>query len=52
MRDLSAREEWTLIPLVVMIFVIGLFPAPFFAVMTNSVNAILERLPSLVAAVH
>src|SRR5512136_2941822 len=52
MQDLSAREEWTLIPLVVLIFVIGLFPAPFFAVMTNSVNAILARLPSLVAAVH
>ena len=52
MQDLSAREEWTLIPLIVMIFVIGLFPAPFFAVMTSSVNAILERLPSLVAAVH
>ncbi len=51
MKDLSAREEWTLIPLVVMIFVIGLFPAPFFSVMSNSVTAILERLPSL-AAMH
>jgi NADH:ubiquinone oxidoreductase subunit 4 (subunit M) len=52
MRDLSAREEWTLIPLVVMIFVIGLFPAPFFSVMSNSVAALLARLPSLVAAMH
>jgi NADH-quinone oxidoreductase subunit M len=52
MQDLSAREEWTLIPLIVMIFVIGLFPAPFFSVMSSSVNAILERLPNLVAAVH
>jgi NADH-quinone oxidoreductase subunit M len=52
MRDLSAREEWTLIPLVVMIFVIGLFPAPFFSVMSNSVTALLARLPSLAAAMH
>jgi NADH-quinone oxidoreductase subunit M len=51
MQDLSAREEWTLIPLVVLIFVIGLFPAPFFAVMSNSVTALLARLPSL-AAMH
>ncbi len=52
MRDLSAREEWIMIPLVVMIFVIGLFPAPFFSAMSNSVRAILERLPNIVAAVH
>jgi NADH-quinone oxidoreductase subunit M len=52
LRDLSAREEWTMIPLVVMIFVIGLFPAPFFSAMSNSVRVILERLPNIVAAVH
>jgi len=43
MKDLSFREEWVLIPIVILIFVIGLFPAPFFAVMSNSVTAILAR---------
>jgi NADH-quinone oxidoreductase subunit M len=52
MQDLSAREEWSLIPIVVMIFVIGLFPAPFFSVMSNSVTAILERIPNFAAAMH
>jgi NADH-quinone oxidoreductase subunit M len=52
MQDLSVREEWALIPIVVLIFVIGLFPAPFFDVMSKSVGAILERLPSIVVAVH
>jgi NADH-quinone oxidoreductase subunit M len=52
MQDLSVREEWTLIPLVVMIFVIGLFPAPFFSVMSNSVAVMLERLPGIAAAMH
>jgi NADH-quinone oxidoreductase subunit M len=52
MKDLSVREEWTLIPIVILIFVIGLFPAPFFEVMHKSVAAILERLPGIVAAVH
>jgi len=52
MQDLSVREEWTLIPIVVLIFVIGLFPAPFFEVMSRSVSEVLARLPSIVAAVH
>ncbi len=30
MQDLSWREEWVLIPIVILIFVIGLYPAPFF----------------------
>ena len=52
MQDLSEREEWVLIPLVILIFVIGLFPAPFFAVMSNSVTAILARLPELAMVVQ
>jgi NADH-quinone oxidoreductase subunit M len=52
MRDLSAREEWVLIPIIILIFVIGLFPAPFFGVMSNSVSEMLARLPRLAAAIH
>ena len=52
MQDLSVREEWVLIPIVILIFVIGLFPAPFFAVMSNSVAAILARLPALAMVVR
>ena len=52
MKDLSVREEWVLIPLVIMMFAIGLFPAPFFAVMSNSVTAVLARLPELASVMH
>jgi len=47
MKDLSVREEWVLIPLVILMIVIGLYPAPFFGVMTNSVAQILAQLPAL-----
>ena len=37
--DLSRRELWVIVPLVVFIFIIGIFPQPFFSTMTASVNA-------------
>jgi NADH-quinone oxidoreductase subunit M len=52
MQDLSAREIWVLAPIVLLIFVIGLYPAPFFGAMSSSVSAVLARLPSLVSAAH
>jgi NADH-quinone oxidoreductase subunit M len=52
LRDLSAREVWVLTPIVLLIFVIGLYPAPFFGAMSSSVSAVLARLPSLVSVVH
>jgi NADH-quinone oxidoreductase subunit M len=52
MRDLSAREVWVLTPIVLLIFVIGLYPAPFFGAMSSSVSAVLARLPSLASVVH
>jgi NADH-quinone oxidoreductase subunit M len=52
LRDLSAREVWVLTPIVLLIFVIGLYPAPFFGAMSSSVSAVLARLPSLASVVH
>jgi NADH-quinone oxidoreductase subunit M len=52
MQDLSFREVWVLAPLVLACFLIGLYPAPFFGVMSGTVGAVLARLASVVAAVH
>lgn len=46
LKDLNAREVITLLPLLVLIFWIGLYPAPFF----NLINPSVERLVSLVQA--
>jgi NADH-quinone oxidoreductase subunit M len=47
--DLSRRELWVIVPLVVFIFVIGLMPQPFFSTMTASVNHLLQGMSSVVA---
>ncbi len=52
MRDLSLREVWVLAPLVLMCFVIGLFPAPFLNLMSNSVNTVINTLSHVIVAVH
>ncbi len=47
--DLSRRELWVIVPLLVFIFIIGIFPQPFFNTMTASVNALLQGLGGAVA---
>ena len=42
--DLSRRELWIIVPLVVFIFIIGIFPQPFFSTMTASVNQLLQNV--------
>jgi len=42
LTDLNFREKWTLIPLVILVFWIGLYPKPFFQIMHNSVRYIVE----------
>jgi NADH-quinone oxidoreductase subunit M len=46
--DLNRREQWTLIPLVVMAFWIGLYPKPFFDRMAPTVDRVLERVAAAV----
>ena len=49
--DLSRRELWVIVPIVVMIFVIGLYPNPFFEAMRASVGGVLQHVGGAVAAV-
>lgn len=43
-QDLNAREKLIAVSLSVMIFWIGLYPAPFLRIMNGSVQALVERL--------
>jgi NADH-quinone oxidoreductase subunit M len=42
LSDVNLREQWTLIPLIVMCFWIGLYPKPFFRIMEPSIKRIVE----------
>jgi NADH-quinone oxidoreductase subunit M len=42
--DLNRREQWTLIPLIVMAFWIGLYPKPFFDLMEPTVTRVMQRV--------
>ena len=44
LKDLSWREIVTLVPLLVMIFWIGLYPKPFFDLIGPSVEALVATL--------
>ncbi len=49
MRDVSRLEIVILAPLIIMIFVIGLYPRPFFVAMDGSVEALARTFGSAVA---
>jgi NADH-quinone oxidoreductase subunit M len=40
--DATRREQWTLIPLIVLCFWIGLYPKPFFRIMEPSIRRVVE----------
>jgi NADH-quinone oxidoreductase subunit M len=42
LKDVGLREQWTLIPLIVMCFWIGLYPKPFFRIMEPSIERIVR----------
>ena len=44
LADLNLREQWTLIPLIVLAFWIGLYPKPFFDIMAPTVDRVLARV--------
>jgi len=51
LRDLNWREIATLVPLVILIFWIGLYPAPFFNLMAPAVDKLLAPLHAVLMAV-
>jgi NADH-quinone oxidoreductase subunit M len=44
LKDLTLREQWTLIPLVICMLWIGLYPKPFFDIMEEPVNYIVNKV--------
>jgi len=52
MKDLNWREIATLVPLVIVIFWIGLYPRPFFDLMTPSVGKLVTLLQTAALAMH
>ena len=50
LKDLDAREWFVLAPLVVLVFWIGIYPAPFLEVMHESVGHLLDQTAGIAAA--
>jgi NADH-quinone oxidoreductase subunit M len=52
LKDLSARELAVIVPLLAVIFWIGLYPKPFFTLMAPAVDKLLAVLQAASAAMH
>jgi NADH-quinone oxidoreductase subunit M len=52
LKDLNWREVVTLVPLLIFIFWIGLYPTPFFNLMGPSVGKLVTALQSAAVALH
>jgi NADH-quinone oxidoreductase subunit M len=50
LKDLRAREIWLLVPLIVLIFWIGLYPQPFFDLMAPAVQQLADGLSAAAVA--
>jgi NADH-quinone oxidoreductase subunit M len=52
LKDLSPREIITLVPVLVLIFWIGLYPQPFFQLINPSVERLVSLVQSAALAIH
>jgi NADH-quinone oxidoreductase subunit M len=52
LKDLNWREIVILLPLLILIFWIGLYPKPFFELMGPSVQKVVDILQTAALAVH
>jgi NADH-quinone oxidoreductase subunit M len=52
LSDLNTREILTLVPIVILIFWIGLYPKPFFDLMAPSVNLLAQNLQAAAVALR
>jgi NADH-quinone oxidoreductase subunit M len=52
LKDLNLREIAVLAPILALIFWIGIYPKPFFALMTPAVEKLVTILQAAAAAVH
>lgn len=52
LKDLNLRELITVVPLVVLIFWIGLYPGPFFRLMAPAVDNLVQTLQAASLALH
>jgi NADH-quinone oxidoreductase subunit M len=52
LKDLNAREVITLLPLIILIFWIGLYPKPFFNLIAPSVEQLVSVIQTAAMAVH
>ncbi len=52
LRDLNAREIITLLPILVLIFWIGLYPKPFFVLMAPTVDKLVAAVQAAAVAMH
>jgi NADH-quinone oxidoreductase subunit M len=52
LKDLSVREIITMVPLIVMIFWIGIFPKPFFDLINPAVEQLVQLVQSAAMVLH
>ena len=52
LKDLNIREIVTLVPLLILIFWIGLYPQPFFNLINPSVENLVSMVSSALLAAH
>jgi NADH-quinone oxidoreductase subunit M len=51
-RDLNWREIAIMVPILILIFWIGLYPQPFFALMAPTVDQLVASLSTAAMAMH